>query len=424
MQSLLRKSALTKLCNADANPDMDTTEIFQQLNRAYEVLKDRDLRMQFDRCGSDGMGNSHASDSTVRSQNMRKPDEVYYHSESNPFGTYMEQPHASRSYYSDNPFQSPPPPPHPINEPRVIYHPPQPPSYRPQGEPYVKDPFNQPWNPWNSPFTDFYNERMASGVHDKEQLYTSPFNGHNEPNQFRNMNTSHQRVQPEFRDPNGTSRRSRTNQNINTGHSQVRAPNMRGSQRAGCRGTGQAQQFMGDVVDFDARPSNKDFRSGTRRRWVGDDLCIEMEVNSETALTGGEEKIRIKRLETCSICDGDGIQPGAEVKTCNHCGGSGAVLHKAQPVGMAPTDNFSGHTVCPHCRGTGQSVAENCGNCHGKGVRQTTKDMTLIIPPGVTDGSKLRLKGEGDAGPMGGPSGDLFVFLKIRNVDSHGTRRP
>ena len=400
---------------------MDTTEIFQQLNRAYEVLKDKDLRMQFDRCGSDGIGNSYASDSTVRSQNIRKPDEVYYHSESNPFGTYMGQPHASRSYYSDNPFQSPPPQPHPINEPRVIYHPPQPPSPRPHEETYINDPFKQRWDPWTSPFADFYNERMTRGAYDGQPLYTSPFEGRNG---FTNMNSSHQRVQPDFRDSNDTSRRSRTNQNINTGHSQVRATNRRDGQRAGGNGTGQAQQFMGDVVDFDARPSNVDFRSGTRRRWVGDDLCIEMEINSETAMSGGEEKIRIKRRETCSICDGDGIQPGTEVKTCNHCGGSGAVLHKAQPVGMAPTDNFSGHTVCPHCRGTGQSVAENCGNCHGKGVRQTTKDMTLIIPPGVTDGSKLRLKGEGDAGPMGGPSGDLFVFLKIRNVASQAGHRP
>jgi len=399
---------------------MDTTEIFQQLNRAYEVLKDKDLRMQFDRCGSDGIGNSYASDSTVRSQNIRKPDEVYYHSESNPFGTYMGQPHASRSYYSDNSFQSP----HPINEPRVIYHPPQPPSPRPHGETYINDPFNQPWDPWTSPFADFYNERMARGAYDVQPLYTSPFDGRKERNGFRNMNSSHQRGQSDFRDSNDTSRRSRTNQNINTGHSQVRTSNMRDGQGAGGNGTGQAQQFMGDVVDFNARPSNVDFRSGTRRRWVGDDLCSEMEINSGTAMAGGEEKIRIKRRETCSICDGDGIQPGTEVKTCNYCGGSGAVLHKAQPVGMAPTDNFSGHTACPHCRGTGQSVAENCGNCHGKGVRQTTKDMTLIVPPGVTDGSKLRLKGEGDAGPMGGPSGDLFVFLKIRNVASQEGHRP
>jgi molecular chaperone DnaJ len=149
-----------------------------------------------------------------------------------------------------------------------------------------------------------------------------------------------------------------------------------------------------------------------------------MEIDFETAMKGGEEKIRINRLDTCSTCAGDGIQPGSEVKTCNHCGGSGAVLHKAKPVGMGPTDNFSGHRQCTPCRGTGQSVAENCGNCHGKGIKKTTKDITLVIPSGVIEGSKLRLKGDGDAGPMGGPSGDLFIFLKIKNQASHGADKP
>ena len=144
-------------------------------------------------------------------------------------------------------------------------------------------------------------------------------------------------------------------------------------------------------------------------------MCIEMTIDYEKAAKGGEEKIRITRLEGCSSCEGDGIQPGVKVKTCKQCGGSGAVLHKAAPVGMSSTDNFSGHKVCIHCRGTGQTVPENCGSCHGQGITPTAKEMTVVIPPGVTDGSKLRLKGEGDNGPLGAPAGDLFIFIKVSN---------
>jgi DnaJ-class molecular chaperone len=398
---------------------MDTTEIFQQLNRAYEVLKDRDLRTQFDRFGSDGIGNSYASDSSVRSQNVRKPDEVYYHSEANPFGTYMGQPP-----HVHDPFQGPPPP-QTEYEPGVFYHPPQPPFSRRPGDPYAGSPFDEPWDPWRSSFADVYDSRMGPRDVGPESFGTSSFKGRDERYGFGDVNTGHQRIQTDFRNNNVAPPRSRTNDHINTGHQQVQTPEMPDGHRATHRTAGPSRQYMGDIANFDALRSKVHSPPGTRRRWVGDDLCIEIEIDYETATKGGEEKVRIKRLETCSTCEGDGIQPGAEVKTCEHCGGSGAVLHKAKPVGMGPTDNFSGHQVCRHCRGTGQSVAENCGSCHGKGTKQTTKDMTLVIPPGVTEGSKLRLKGEGDAGPMGGPAGDLFIFLKFKSAPStNGTRRP
>ena len=138
-----------------------------------------------------------------------------------------------------------------------------------------------------------------------------------------------------------------------------------------------------------------------------------MEIDLQTALEGGEERIRIKHLETCTPCTGNGIQPGAEVETCQHCHGTGAVTPKSAYVGMAPTENYHQQQTCPHCRGTGQIVAENCMDCHGKGVKETSKEITVLIPAGVGEGAKLRFKSEGDAGPMGGPPGDLFIFLTI-----------
>lgn len=397
---------------SDANPDMDTTEIFQQLNRAYEVLKDDDLRFQFDKFGSDGIKNSYSSDSTVRSYNVKKPDEVYYHSEANPFSplhgtTYYQYPpqsrpdvgHGARPHFHNS--QSPPP--------------------HNDGVPNGRRPYREEsWDPWKSTFADIYDAQIRNGDYYAYDPYapldTSSFKGRDPSFGFGNINTSHQKVGPDFQHTHGMPRYARSNGNINTGHQNVHAggPANRSSQ-------GPRRQTIGETMNFhDTHSSStRSSGSGSRRRWVGEDICIEMEIDYEKALKGGEEKIRIKRLEACSTCDGDGIHPGAKIETCKHCGGSGAILHKAAPVGMSATDNFSGHKVCHHCRGTGQTVAENCGTCHGRGIKQTSKEMTLVIPPGVTDKSKLRLKGEGDVGPLNGPAGDLFVFLKVKQDRSH-----
>ena len=180
------------------------------------------------------------------------------------------------------------------------------------------------------------------------------------------------------------------------------------------------RESMGDFIDFTTFRPNAG--SGTRRRWVGGDLCIQMEIDYKTAVEGGEEKIRIKHLVSCTTCTGNGIQPGAEVKVCEHCKGSGAMMAQSDPVGMGSTNNYSKQEICRHCRGTGQTVAENCSTCHGKGVNEAPKEITVIIPPGIGDGAKLRLKGEGDAGPMGGPAGDLFIFLTIKNGGPQNSR--
>jgi len=148
-------------------------------------------------------------------------------------------------------------------------------------------------------------------------------------------------------------------------------------------------------------------QTGPRR---GDDLRFDLEVDLLTACFGGEEKVRVRHLETCDTCTGSGVKPGAKVTTCSQCKGSGFVTQVAQ----TPFGAFQSRTTCPNCRGTGQSVSEYCGTCSGQGLLEKAKQVKVKIPCGVENNNRLRVRGEGDAGPKGGPAGDLYVFLTVK----------
>lgn len=143
---------------------------------------------------------------------------------------------------------------------------------------------------------------------------------------------------------------------------------------------------------------------------VGNDLRFDLEIDFRTAVFGGEEKTRIRHLETCETCGGDGVKPGSKMNTCSTCGGSGVVTQVTQ----TPLGNFQTQKTCPTCKGAGQIVEEYCVTCKGQGVRPRTKQIKVTIPAGVEDGNKLRVRGEGDAGPNGGPAGDLYIFLRVK----------
>ena len=151
-------------------------------------------------------------------------------------------------------------------------------------------------------------------------------------------------------------------------------------------------------------------RGRTRGPIVGDDLRFDLEIDFKTAVFGGEEKVRIRHLESCDTCKGNGVKPGSKVSTCTTCGGSGVTVQ----VTRTPLGNFQTQQTCPNCRGTGQKVEEYCGTCGGNGLTQKTKQIKVSIPPGVEDGNKLRVRGEGDSGPNGGPAGDLYIFLRVK----------
>jgi len=149
----------------------------------------------------------------------------------------------------------------------------------------------------------------------------------------------------------------------------------------------------------------------TRGPVIGDDLRFDLEIDFKTAVFGGEEKVRIRHQENCDSCtDGDGIKPGSKVRTCSTCSGAGATIQ----VTRTPLGNFQTQQTCASCRGTGQKIDEYCGTCGGQGMVQKAKQIKVAIPAGVEDGNKLRVRGEGDAGPKGGPSGDLYIYLRVK----------
>ncbi|CAH9146726.1 unnamed protein product [Cuscuta epithymum] len=144
----------------------------------------------------------------------------------------------------------------------------------------------------------------------------------------------------------------------------------------------------------------------------GDDLRYDITLEFIEAIFGAEKEFVLSHLESCGVCDGTGAKVGTKMRICSTCGGRGQVKRTEQtPFGM-----YSQVSVCPNCGGNGEVISEFCSICLGKGRRRVKKDIKVKIPPGVSKGSILRVAGEGDAGPRGGPPGDLFVYLEIEEI--------
>jgi len=144
-------------------------------------------------------------------------------------------------------------------------------------------------------------------------------------------------------------------------------------------------------------------RSSGRER--GSDLRYNMEIDLIEAFAGKAAQIRIPTSVTCEACSGSGAKPGTKPKTCGTCGGAGRVRH-AQGF-------FTLERTCPACQGRGQVIDDPCPNCSGAGRVTRERTLTVNIPPGVEDGTRIRLAGEGEAGRRGGPPGDLYIFLSL-----------
>ena len=149
----------------------------------------------------------------------------------------------------------------------------------------------------------------------------------------------------------------------------------------------------------------------------GDDLRLDLKLDFREAVFGGDKQIKIPHLETCGTCNGTGAKPGTGVKTCGTCGGSGQVRRATR----TPFGSFAQVTTCTTCNGTGQVIEEKCSTCHGAGRLQETKKLKITIPPGVDNGTRLRVSGEGDAGMRNGTPGDLYVYLFVES-DQEFTR--
>jgi len=141
----------------------------------------------------------------------------------------------------------------------------------------------------------------------------------------------------------------------------------------------------------------------------GADLRYDMTLEFMDAAFGVETAIDLDKAETCPECNGSGAEAGSQPQTCPQCGGAGQVGHSQ--------GFFTVRTTCPQCRGNGQVITHPCGKCHGQGRIVVSKRVSVKIPAGVDNGSRLRLTGEGQAGPNGGPSGDLYVFINVKPHD-------
>jgi molecular chaperone DnaJ len=138
----------------------------------------------------------------------------------------------------------------------------------------------------------------------------------------------------------------------------------------------------------------------------GNDLLYELEVPFETASFGGRTAVNVLRQESCTHCRGEGTAPGASRRTCPMCRGTGRVQ-----IGQG---GFAFSRACPQCMGRGEIVTGLCSVCHGSGRVQRTRTIEVNIPPGVNDGQKIRLSGQGDVGVRSGSSGDLLLEVHIR----------
>ncbi len=139
----------------------------------------------------------------------------------------------------------------------------------------------------------------------------------------------------------------------------------------------------------------------------GSDLRYNLELNLEEAVKGTSTQIKVPTLVSCKVCDGSGAKAGSKPITCTTCGGHGQVRMQQ--------GFFSVQQTCPTCRGRGTIIADPCKSCHGQGRVEETKTLQVKVPAGVDTGDRIRLSGEGEAGDAGGPSGDLYVQVHVRD---------
>jgi molecular chaperone DnaJ len=178
----------------------------------------------------------------------------------------------------------------------------------------------------------------------------------------------------------------------------------------GAPGFGGIEDILGDLFGFgDVFGTGGGRGAGGARRSAaqrGADLRYDLEISLEEAAAGMTASLRIPRLEVCDKCQGSGAEEGTQPETCSTCNGAGQVRYQQGFFSVART--------CSTCRGTGRIIKTPCQNCKGTGRVEREKMMEIKIPAGVETGSRLRIAGEGEAGTQGGPTGDLYVVIHVK----------
>jgi molecular chaperone DnaJ len=152
-----------------------------------------------------------------------------------------------------------------------------------------------------------------------------------------------------------------------------------------------------------------DFFGSGGRQQTGADLRLDLKISFTEAAFGVNKEVEVNKRTECKTCHGSGCKPGTSPHSCGTCRGTGQIIRSQGFFSMSST--------CPQCRGAGQTITDPCKTCHGEGRVLEKKKISVSIPGGVDEGSRLRLRGEGETGPVGIPAGDLYVFIHVEAHD-------
>ncbi len=150
-------------------------------------------------------------------------------------------------------------------------------------------------------------------------------------------------------------------------------------------------------------------RRSRRSNNRGSDLRYDLSISLEEAFSGKKQDIKFSTSEKCGTCSGSGSKPGHQAGACSMCGGHGQV--------RSSQGFFTVQQTCPQCAGAGEEITHPCSSCNGQGKKQASKRLSVTIPKGVDDGTRIRLSGKGEAGSRGGSSGDLYLFINVHSHD-------
>ncbi|ERJ13673.1 molecular chaperone DnaJ [Haloplasma contractile] len=184
----------------------------------------------------------------------------------------------------------------------------------------------------------------------------------------------------------------------------------------GFEGFGGAGGFgdIGDIFEqFFGGGGGGGFSSGGRRgnqAAQGESIRIQMTISFEEAAFGATKEVSINRDEECTRCGGLGAKSKDDISTCNRCNGRGVINQVQQTL----LGRMQTQTACPDCNGKGKVIKDKCPECRGRGINSKTAKIKIKIPAGIDDGQQIRIRGKGNAGLNGGPSGDLYVYFNVK----------
>lgn len=165
--------------------------------------------------------------------------------------------------------------------------------------------------------------------------------------------------------------------------------------------------IFGDFFGGSFGGASRAQRTGPR---AGADLKIKLDISFEDAAFGVKKDIKINRVENCHVCNGTGAKKGTDKKTCPTCHGTGSI----KSVQRTPFGQFASTRTCTTCGGTGEVIEDPCTSCNGSGKEKKSRKLSINIPAGVDTGSVIPLRGEGNHGDRGGPAGDLYVYINVK----------